>query len=186
LISETPFGERATRWRFPARNRLIAGLSELVVVVESHIAGGALHTVDEAMRRNIDVVAVPGSVLSQSCGGTNQLLMEGLPPVRGGQDLVDLLGLVSDGSNQHQQLTLKPAPTETRHDGAPARDGSPEDSRDAAILTALESGPAGMDALASATGIEVGALLSIVQRLKRAERVKIDGSLIVKAMPGEE
>lgn len=96
VLSEAPLGTRPDRWRFPARNRLIAGLSELVVVVESHDRGGALLTVDEAADRGIPVAAVPGSVLSQAAAGTNALLVDGCPPVRHVDDLFDLLGITAE------------------------------------------------------------------------------------------
>jgi DNA processing protein len=183
LVSETPLGERPTRWRFPARNRLIAGLSDLVVVVESHLAGGALHTVEEALRRNIDVVAVPGSVRSRSCGGTNQLLMDGLPPVRSGEDLVDLLGLIPAGSDA---CRIPFPPKRAVADAVRPTALASDDKRDEAILGALEGGPTSTDSLAAATGIEVPSLLALIQRLKRADRVVINGSLIAKALPREE
>ena len=72
---------RPSAWRFPARNRIIAALAEVVVVVESHAAGGSLHTVDEADRaRRRPVLAVPGSVRSPASAGTNQLLADGCRP----------------------------------------------------------------------------------------------------------
>jgi DNA processing protein len=183
LISETPMGERATRWRFPARNRLIAGLSELVVVVESHDRGGALLTVDEALERDVDVMAVPGSVLSQSCRGTNQLLMDGIPPARNGRDLIEHLGLdpVPHASRpkQRQRKGSQPAPVD-----AASTSVSPQgsDHLEDAVLIALESGPASIDSLREATGIEVSALLALIQRLRRAGRVEIDGSAVAKAL----
>jgi DNA protecting protein DprA len=60
LLSEAPLGARPERWRFPARNRIIAALADLVVVVESHRTGGSMHTVDEADRRGIDVMGYRG------------------------------------------------------------------------------------------------------------------------------
>ncbi len=93
LLSEAPLGARPERWRFPARNRIIAACSDLVVVVESHRRGGSLHTVDEADRRGIDVMAVPGSVRSPSAAGTNDLLAEGRAPVCSAADVLVALGL---------------------------------------------------------------------------------------------
>ncbi|MEM8924934.1 MAG: DNA-processing protein DprA [Actinomycetota bacterium] len=95
LLSEAPAGARPERWRFPARNRLIAALADVVVVVESHAEGGSLLTVDEAADRGRLVMAVPGSVVSPASAGTNQLLAEGCPPVRSAADVVDALGLSS-------------------------------------------------------------------------------------------
>ncbi|HET9059083.1 MAG TPA: DNA-processing protein DprA [Acidimicrobiales bacterium] len=93
VVSETPPGRPAQAWRFPSRNRLIAGLSRLVVVVESHITGGSWHTVEAALRRGIDVGAVPGPVNSPSCAGTNKLLFDGAMVVRGAEDILSYLGL---------------------------------------------------------------------------------------------
>ncbi len=92
LLSEAPAGAPPERWRFPARNRLIAGLSDGVVIVESHERGGALLTVDEAIDRSVPVFAVPGSVLSPASDGSNALLVEGAIPVRGAADVLDHLG----------------------------------------------------------------------------------------------
>lgn len=93
LLSEAPLGARPTAWRFPARNRIIAGLADLVVVVESHAAGGSMHTVREAADRSIQVMAVPGSVRCPSAAGTNQLLAEGCAPARDATDVLVALGL---------------------------------------------------------------------------------------------
>src|SRR5262249_15322114 len=62
LLSEAPLGAPPEPWRFPARNRILAALSDVVVVVESHAAGGSMHTVRAAVDRGIPVMAVPGSV----------------------------------------------------------------------------------------------------------------------------
>lgn len=94
VISETPPGYPAQAWRFPARNRVIAGLSQLVVVVESHETGGSLITSDAAIERGIEVRVVPGPVNSPSCAGSNQLLYEGAGPVRCARDVLDALGML--------------------------------------------------------------------------------------------
>jgi DNA processing protein len=93
VLSETPPGHPAQAWRFPSRNRLIAGLAEMVVVVECHARGGSWHTVDAAAKRGVEVGAVPGSVRSAASAGTNRLLHEGATPVRGAQDVLDALGI---------------------------------------------------------------------------------------------
>lgn len=110
LVSEVPLGQRPTRWRFPARNRLIAALSQLVVVVESHAKGGALSTVDEAMERSVPVAVVPGSTLSSASDGTNALLFDGAMPVRNGADVLLAMGLshrpAASASSASGQMTL--------------------------------------------------------------------------------
>jgi DNA processing protein len=93
VISETPPGRAAQAWRFPARNRIIAGLAAMVVVVESHSAGGSLITADAAIERGVEVRAVPGPVRSPASAGTNQLLYDGPGPVRDAVDILDGLGI---------------------------------------------------------------------------------------------
>ena len=89
IISELPPGIQPRRWQFPARNRIIAGLADATVVVESHIAGGSLLTADEAIERDKPVLAVPGSVLSAACVGTNQLLRDGATICTGVESVVE-------------------------------------------------------------------------------------------------
>ncbi len=76
MVSEVPPGVRPARWRFVARNRLIAALSSAVVVVESHERGGALTTVDWAIEIDIPVYAVPGPISSPASRGTNRVLAD--------------------------------------------------------------------------------------------------------------
>lgn len=92
-ISELPPGMPAARWRFVARNRIMAAMSSLVVVVESHAEGGALHTVHQAEIRGIPVAAVPGSVTSSASEGCNALIKAGRAHlVTGADDIISLLG----------------------------------------------------------------------------------------------
>lgn len=95
ICSEAPLGAAPRRWRFPARNRLIAGLAELVVVVESHAAGGSLSTATEAMARNLPVLAVPGSIRSPASAGTNRLIDDGCAPMCTLDDVMVALDLIA-------------------------------------------------------------------------------------------
>lgn len=81
LLTETPLGSAPFRWRFPARNRIIAGLADVTVVVESHETGGSLYTAIEAQARSKPVFAVPGSIRSPASVGTNALLADGCIPM---------------------------------------------------------------------------------------------------------
>jgi DNA processing protein len=89
VVSEWPLGGRPQRWRFPARNRLVAALSAAVVVVESAEKGGSMYTVDEALRRDRPVFAVPGSIRSPASAGTNRLIGDGALPLYQIAALVD-------------------------------------------------------------------------------------------------
>jgi DNA processing protein len=111
VVSETPPGRAADGWRFPARNRIIAGLVSMVVVVESHAAGGSLITADAAIERGIEVRAVPGPVRSPASAGTNQLLFDGPGPVRDANDILEGLGLIGVVTRSARpSLTPPPGP----------------------------------------------------------------------------
>ena len=92
VFSEAALGTTPRARVFPARNRIIAALSDVVVVVECQLGGGALYTAEAAARRSIPVCAVPGSVRSPASAGTNGLLVDGCTPVR---DLDDVLTAVA-------------------------------------------------------------------------------------------
>ena len=93
VLSEAPPGAPPEPYRFPLRNRIIAALSEVLVVVESRERGGSLITVDEARKRGITVMAVPGSVNNRAANGTNDLVRDGCPIVTGVDDVLVALGL---------------------------------------------------------------------------------------------
>ncbi len=93
LLSEYPLGTTPVPAHFPQRNRVIAGLSELLVVVESRATGGSLITVREAIKRGVDVLAVPGSLMNRAAQGTNQLIADGARAVLEPSDVLIALGL---------------------------------------------------------------------------------------------
>jgi DNA processing protein len=88
VVSEAPPGGRPETWRFPLRNRIIAGLAQVVVIVEAGLSGWAMQTVTAAERRGREVLAVPGSVRSPSSAGTNELLATGCHPARDAHDVL--------------------------------------------------------------------------------------------------
>ncbi|MGA1244686.1 MAG: DNA-processing protein DprA, partial [Ilumatobacteraceae bacterium] len=85
------------RFRFPLRNRIIAALAHVVVVVESRESGGSMITVDEALKRDIPVMAVPGATTTRASDGTNQLLRDGALVATSADDVLAVLGLESIG-----------------------------------------------------------------------------------------
>jgi DNA processing protein len=146
LLSEAPLGARPERWRFPARNRIIAALADLVIVVESHRRGGSLHTVDEADRRGIDVMVVPGSVRNAAAEGTNELLTEGRAPVCSVDDVLVALGLGGSGRRGTDRRV-------------------PPDAGDRPVLEAVGWQPATLDHLVLRTGLELARLAPALDRL---------------------
>lgn len=108
ILSEYPLGTPAVAWQFPARNRIIAALADVVVVVESQSTGGALGTAVEGARRSKPVLAVPGPVTAPSSAGTNQLLFDGCAPARDVADV--LLSLGREPSARRVAAERRPTP----------------------------------------------------------------------------
>jgi DNA processing protein len=91
VVSEMPPGFRAFRWSFPARNRIIAGLAPVTIVVEAAERSGSLITAELALDLGRDVAAVPGPVLSWRSRGTNALLRDGATLIRDVRDALELV-----------------------------------------------------------------------------------------------
>ncbi|HUO45376.1 MAG TPA: DNA-processing protein DprA [Acidimicrobiia bacterium] len=94
ILSEYPPGTPPAPFRFPARNRLIAGLSDAVVVVEAAVTGGALITARMALDQGKEVLAVPGDIDRPTSAGCNLLIRDGAHPVLGVDDLLETLGIM--------------------------------------------------------------------------------------------
>jgi len=136
VLSETPPGGRSLAWRFLARNRIIAALGDVTVVVEAAARSGSLVTAELALELGRDVGAVPGSPLGSRSAGTNALLRDGAALIRSAEDVLDLLAAV-DG-----RLTLDRALSTAR--------GHREavDPAAAALLADVEAGIGRIDELA--------------------------------------
>lgn len=93
VISEWPPGTPPDAFRFPLRNRILAGLVEVLVVVESRERGGSLITAREAAHRGVEVFAVPGPIDCRASLGTNDLLVDGAAPATSVDELMMALGL---------------------------------------------------------------------------------------------
>ena len=91
VISEFPPGATPWRWTFPARNRIMAALSGMTVVVEAATRSGSLITTDLAADLGRDLGAVPGPVTSRASAGPNGLLASGAHLVRDAQDVLDAM-----------------------------------------------------------------------------------------------
>lgn len=77
VVSEQTWGTRPLPWMFPRRNRIIAGLAALTLIVEAGLPSGTFSTADAALRANRDVAAVPGSISSPNSRGSNRLISQG-------------------------------------------------------------------------------------------------------------
>ncbi len=133
VVSELPPGATPWRWTFPARNRIMAALAGMTVVVEAARRSGSLITTDLAADLGRDLGAVPGPVTSRASAGPNSLLVSGAHVIRDAQDVLDAM--------------LGPGRRPINH-AAPALDPDLE-----AVLAAIESGESTCDGVATATGI---------------------------------
>jgi predicted Rossmann fold nucleotide-binding protein DprA/Smf involved in DNA uptake len=165
VVSETPLGAPAQPWRFPSRNRLIAGLAQMVVVVECHVSGGSWHTVEAALSRGVEVGAVPGPVYSPACAGTNTLLHEGAVPVRNAQDVLDVLGIFDS-----RQVLGPQGPGAYRKPQLAPLSG-PLGALDDKVLAAIGCRSLCLDEIVERSGLPVTAVVVSLDRLEQAGAV---------------
>ena len=158
IVSESAAGVGTEKWRFPVRNRLLAALSDVVVVVESRHHGGSRHTVDAAMARGTAVGAVPGSIRSATSEGTNALLADGAFPVCSAADILVALSLA--GAPAPMPMAVTPRSRSRRAEVAAG-----DDRR---VYDALSPDPTSLDELARVTGLHLSALCGALERLGRA------------------
>ena len=92
LISELEPSWKATLYSFPQRNRLMAGISKAVLIIEAEEKSGTLITARMALDYNRDVLAVPGSAFSSNSNGTNWLIKQGATPVTTSEEVLEALG----------------------------------------------------------------------------------------------
>ena len=155
VLSETVPGRSAEPWRFPTRNRIIAGLVQMVVVVESHQKGGSLITAEAAIDRGVEVRVVPGPVHSPASAGSNQLLYDGPGPVRNARDVLDAIGLL-----QSDRPGRGRAPGRRHPDGPNAPPGGrrPADPKSGRVLDALGWRPVSTGQLMTRTGLDAASV----------------------------
>ncbi len=170
VLSEAALGAGPEAWRFPARNRIIAALAQVVVVVESHRVGGAMSTVEAAAARGVPVLAVPGSVRSPASEGTNALLAEGCAPARDVSDVLVALRMEGPGPAEGADQ-FGPQARDTR--GAHSTDPSEGlEGADASMLAALGWEPTPTETLLRRTGLGLGEAAVILDRLVEAGLVR--------------
>lgn len=178
LLSEAPLGAEPEGWRFPARNRLLAALADVVVVVESKRAGGSMHTVEEAIRREVTVMAVPGSVRNPAAEGTNLLLSEGCAPACSTEDVLVALGLATAGAVGG--LVPRARAGVTGPTGGPI--GIDRlDRLQQRLLDLLDDGPVSLDVLVLRADAPAPEVLVAAEGLERLGLLARDGARVLRA-----
>lgn len=89
ILSEYPPDTPPQKWHFPARNRIISGMSKGVLVIEAKEKSGSLITADQALEQGRDVYAIPGSIFSPLSKGTNYLIQQGAKLVMSAEDILE-------------------------------------------------------------------------------------------------
>ena len=164
LVSELPPGERPRVSTFPRRNRIIAGLAGVTVVVEAAVNSGALITADCALEQGRSVLAVPGPITSATSEGCNKLIQQGAKPALCVADVLEELGL---------SVSAVPGPptgglTPGRRPGARPTPTRPEDLTplQRTLWDSLATKPTHVDALVAGAGQGVGHVLTALTELE--------------------
>ena len=161
VVSESAPGRTATAKDFPRRNRIIAGLSRAVVVVEAELRSGSLITARLAAEQGREVLAVPGSPLDPRARGTNDLIRQGAALCEGAEDV--LRALEGIGGFREPERAFAPAPP-TEHEVDQVRD------RVAALLSPT---PVSRDELVRATAAPAPIVLAALTELALAGRAEL-------------
>lgn len=155
LITESPPGTKPDAHLFPARNRIIAGLSDAIVVVEAAAKGGALITAEYANNYHRDVFAVPGQLTQLFSAGCNKLIRENKAQIyTGPQDLIETLNWDQPAASVTQKNTAPPLPV----------DITEEESQIVALLR--QAADLHIDDLSWQTQIPMGRLASLLLNLE--------------------
>ena len=162
VLAELPPRTDPRKWTFPARNRIMAGLTGVTVVVEAAERSGSLITASFAQDLGREVAAVPGRVTARMAAGSNRLLYDGAHLVRDAADVLDLL--FGAGGWERRDIEPKPAPA-----GSP-----PLDTDLRRVLDAVEAGHS-VEAAASAAGLAPSEVRAALGRLELMGLVRRDG-----------
>jgi DNA processing protein len=162
VVAEYAPGVEPAPWRFPARNRIVAGLSQVTVVVEARERSGALITADLALEEGREVFAVPGEITSALSTGTNELLRLGAAPLISAQDVLERFGI-----------------------DAAARMMPDLGEQATRVHSTLQDGAATADELVAATGMSARELSTALTELELAGLVTVNEGLYRTAMPSD-
>lgn len=113
LVTEYPPGSTPYKGNFVARNRIVSGMSNVLLVTEAAEKSGTLHTADFALEQGREVCAMPGPITAQTSQGTNNLIKAGASLVSSANDILNILGVRQTqnstkpvGSTPHEQLLI--------------------------------------------------------------------------------
>ncbi|MFA6486340.1 MAG: DNA-processing protein DprA [Candidatus Magasanikbacteria bacterium] len=159
VISEYPPGFAPTQYSFPARNRIIAGLSLGTLVIEAPMRSGSLITARVALDYNREVMAIPFPINAPSGEGNNNLLKLGARVITSADDILDALHL-----GQTQKMVQSPLPT-------------PSSPQEAEILAVLSRTPRHIDEIIKTTGLPGPIVMSTLTMMEIKKQVMNTGGM---------
>lgn len=160
LLSEFEPTFRATKWSFPKRNRLMAGMTHATLVIEASAKSGTLITSRLAMEYNRDVLAVPGSLYSKNSEGPHSLIKQGATPITSSEDILEVLGITHDAKDTtHSDLTQE----------------------EQQIYAALDS-PLSRDSLSEKLAIDIQILNSLLMKLQLSGVIEESNGMLRRKM----
>jgi len=189
VVSEYPFGTRPNAPNFPARNRIISGMSMGVVVVEATEKSGSLITARIALEQGREVFAVPGSIDEAGSRGTNRLIKEGAKLVEDVDDILAEIGPQTPPGNSLPVIAVRPdLPAEHPPQEVPVAPPNEHrqrhdvhhavlDAKEQLLIENLSSRPRPVDDLITATGLSAAEILSLLLHLE------LRG--LIRQMPGK-
>ena len=159
LITEYPLGVQPESNNFPARNRIISGLSLGVLVIEAPEKSGALITANFALKQGREVFAVPGSILSSRSKGVNRLIQDGARPVMEVKDIIEALNLFLVPQHIEMQAAL------------------PENAEERTLLELISHDPRHVDDLIRESGLPTTTVTSTLMMMELKGMVKQVGGM---------
>lgn len=172
VVSEYPPGTEGFKANFPARNRIIAGLSLGTLVVEAAQRSGALITARLAAQAGREVFAVPGSIHNPLAQGCHRLIRQGAALVETPDEVLEGVAGMAQALADCLRARLRPPPTDSAHEVAEAN--TPLAPAQHAVLQALGAEPTPLDLLAERSGLTLPRLSAILLAMELDGRVSAD------------
>ena len=190
IISEYPPYTQPDVWRFPARNRIISGISKGVLLIEAGEKSGALITTDFALEQGRDVMATPGDILNKMSIGANNLIKQGAGIITSGDDIMECLGWRLDLNKNERKKILEKKESDTINgnenrniyitniDGIERFDLTPDEKE---IYSILEETPIHLDIISNKLDLPLSSISGNLIMLELKSLVKqLPGKLFVR------
>lgn len=174
-ISELPLNYEPLSENFPSRNRIIAGLSLSVIVVEASERSGALITARAAMENNREVMAVPGKIDSAMSKGTNRLIKDGAKLIDSVEDIIESLGYLGQGLKEHINHSAEQAEEKLQAVSVDISQLKLSDN-EKSVYNSLNREPAHIEEIINQTTLQAGAI--------NASLISLRLKGIIKQLPG--